>query len=283
MIAFLQARWYRKFNGIRPVDFIVIHDEEYPESDNSAEAIAQMFHTTTRPASAHQVHDANSTVQCVLDNDVAYHAPPNERSIGHEHDGYAHQTREEWLDPKGKLTLELSAAQVAEDCHQHNIPIVKLSPSDLLAGKRGICGHVDVSNAWHQTTHTDPGTQFPWDYYLDRVRYYYNSGSPLPLPDPPMVISPPRYIGMLGNKRVAERFISVSGLDNDGNGFVDTGLPWNGSAISASLAYKADIVANGYTRAPSFQFYNWAGQLRIVMTGGKPKMEPFNIRLVTAE
>lgn len=176
---FLQAQRYQHYSGQREIRFIVIHDEEYPEGINSAEAIAHMFHTTSQPKSAHFVHDANSTVQCVLENDIAYHAPPNGFSIGHEHDGYARQTRDQWLDDASKASLERSAKMVAGQCIRYGLPVRKIGPSELLAGEKGICGHADVSEAWHQTTHTDPGTDFPWDYYLSRVEFYYNAPSNL--------------------------------------------------------------------------------------------------------
>lgn len=159
--------------GNTPVTRIVIHDEEYPEKPTSAEEVAQFFHNQPRNSSgssAHLVVDNNSIVQCVHFTDRAWHAPPNGGSIGLEHSGYSHETRDEWLDPYGIDMLHLSAAAVAQLCHQFDIPIVKLSVADLLAGKRGICGHADVSAAWHQSTHTDPGPSFPWDLYLPWVR-----------------------------------------------------------------------------------------------------------------
>lgn len=41
---------------------------------------------------------------------------------------------------------------------------------ELKAGHKGLAGHVDVTNAFHQTTHTDPGDHFPWNRYLDMVQ-----------------------------------------------------------------------------------------------------------------
>jgi len=38
--------------------------------------------------------------------------------------------------------------------------------ADLKAGKRGVCGHVDVTDAWHQSDHDDPGPWFPWDKFM---------------------------------------------------------------------------------------------------------------------
>jgi hypothetical protein len=41
---------------------------------------------------------------------------------------------------------------------------------DLLAGRRGITGHSEVSAAYGRTDHWDPGPGFPVDGFLDRVR-----------------------------------------------------------------------------------------------------------------
>ena len=38
--------------------------------------------------------------------------------------------------------------------------------ADLKAGKRGVCGHTDVTDAWHQSDHDDPGPWFPWDRFM---------------------------------------------------------------------------------------------------------------------
>jgi hypothetical protein len=168
---FLQARYTGGAQS--KISRIVIHDEEYREGPDSAERIAQYFHTMPdgRKASAHFTCDSNSIIQCVKESVVAYHAPPNADSIGIEHDGYMHQTREEWLDAAhGVPMLKLSAKLTAELCKRHGIPIRKLSWADLRTGKKGICGHVDVSNAFHKTDHGDPGAGFPWDWYLEWVR-----------------------------------------------------------------------------------------------------------------
>lgn len=178
--------------GNTPVTRIVIHDEEYPEKPTSAEEIAQFFHNQPRNSSgssAHLVVDDNSIVQCVHFTDRAWHAPPNTGSIGLEHSGYSHESRDEWLDPYGIAMLRLSAAAVAQLCHQFDIPIRKLSAAELAANPqaRGICGHADVSAAFHQSTHTDPGPNFPWDVYLPWVASAY-APQPAPEEDPDMAI-----------------------------------------------------------------------------------------------
>jgi hypothetical protein len=66
--------------------------------------------------------------------------------------------------------LRLSAGLVAELLQKYDLPAEFLSPDELRAGKRGITTHANVSKAFGQTTHTDPGPDFPIGWYMDRVR-----------------------------------------------------------------------------------------------------------------
>ena len=170
-IPFIEARNYTKGRS-GPVDLIVIHTMESPEKPDTAESVAKWFAGPTAPqASAHYCIDSNSIVQCVKDTDVAWHAPgANSNGIGLEHAGRAAQTAKDWSDPYSKAMLELSAGLTARLCKEHKIPVTWLRPADLLAGKRGITGHADVSRAFKRSDHTDPGTSFPIERYLALVK-----------------------------------------------------------------------------------------------------------------
>jgi hypothetical protein len=176
--AFLQARWYRK-GGNLPVVRVVIHDEEHPFDDRSAEGVARMFSTSSRAASCHWCVDANSEVGCVHEEDVAYHAPPNAHSVGIERDGYATFTRDQWLSPYGRAAGLRQAQLAAEICVRHKIKPQRLTVAQLRqqgalleADKpvpydlTGICAHDDIRVAFGKTTHTDPGPGFPWDEFM---------------------------------------------------------------------------------------------------------------------
>jgi hypothetical protein len=52
---------------------------------------------------------------------------------------------------------------------RHHLPIVHLSVADLLAGKTGTTGHAEVTDAWHQSDHTDPGPDFPWAGFITLI------------------------------------------------------------------------------------------------------------------
>lgn len=84
------------------------------------------------------------------------------------HEGYARFTRAEWL-AKG-ASLERAAQRIAAWHKAYGIPLVRISAADLKAGKRGIAGHADVSTAWRETNHTDPGGGYPYDVVIARAK-----------------------------------------------------------------------------------------------------------------
>jgi N-acetyl-anhydromuramyl-L-alanine amidase AmpD len=170
-IPFVQARNFTKGRS-NHIDVLVIHTMESPEKPDTAESVANWFAGTTAPqASAHYCIDSNSIVQSVRDTDVAWHAPgANHNGLGFEHAGRAAQTQHDWSDDYSTKMLELSAQLVADKCRQYDIPPVWLRTADLRAGKRGITGHVQVSEAFKRSDHHDPGTQFPIEAYLKLVK-----------------------------------------------------------------------------------------------------------------
>jgi N-acetyl-anhydromuramyl-L-alanine amidase AmpD len=167
--AFVPAKYFKRGGNLPPTR-VVIHDMEAPEKGDTAESTAAYFQRITTPASAHYCIDNNSIVQCVHEGDVAYHAPPNTGSIGLEHAGYANQSMTDWLDDYGKQMLDVSAALTADICKRYSIPIQYIDAAGLLAGKHGITTHAQVSQAWHQSDHSDPGPNFPMAQYLDMIR-----------------------------------------------------------------------------------------------------------------
>jgi hypothetical protein len=144
----------------------------YPRESapGTAAATARYFATQAAGGSAHYIHDAGGDEEhCVPENVIAWHAPPNPQSIGDEICGEPTYTREQWLSDQVWPAVLASAVRCREVCDRYGIPKVKLGPADLLAGAHGVCGHVDVSNTWHQSTHWDPGPNFPWDRYMAAV------------------------------------------------------------------------------------------------------------------
>ncbi len=169
----VKARFFRQIEGRRKVRVIVIHSMEAPEKGETAENVARFFQNTDSPASAHLCIDNNSIVQCVFDNNVAFAAPGcNHDGIQLELAGFARQTREEWMDAFSILMLENAANAAAQYCLKYDIPPVHLTNAELKSGEKGIVGHVQATQVFKISTHTDPGDGFPWDHFIARVAHH---------------------------------------------------------------------------------------------------------------
>jgi N-acetyl-anhydromuramyl-L-alanine amidase AmpD len=173
------AAWGKGRDG-KGVRYIVIHYTAGAERSTSAEDGAAYDRRRTDGTSTHYFVDQNSIVQCVLTKDRANAARHRGNRLGIQYElcGTA-QTRAQWLDAASLATLKLAAKQVARDCLKYDIPARRLTVAETRAawtkfpaGLKGIVGHVDVTNAYPEDggDHTDPGTGFPWDVFLDLVQ-----------------------------------------------------------------------------------------------------------------
>jgi len=154
-----------------PPIWIVMHDMEATERATCAEDTAQYFHTGAggRSVSSHYCCDDNSIVQCVRLKDSAWtvgNRPGNNRGINYELCGFASQTRDQWLDAFGEAMFERVAVIIRSDAARYNIPLVRRTVAELKAWKPGVTSHNDLREAFGNTTHTDPGANFPWDYFI---------------------------------------------------------------------------------------------------------------------
>ncbi len=155
----------------RAIRVVVIHTMEIPERDDAAQVCARWFANPASEVSAHYCVDAETTIQCVHEDDIAWHARGgNTNSIGIELAGYAGQRTLGWSDAFSRAVVERAATLVADVCARHGIPIRRLHAADLVAGRRGIAGHADVSAAFRKSDHWDPGPDFPWERLLRLAR-----------------------------------------------------------------------------------------------------------------
>ena len=155
----------------RTFDVVVMHTMEIAERPDAAMICARWFATSVSKVSAHYCVDAQTVVQCVREKDVAWHARGgNTHSIGVELAGFARQTTHAWEDAYSTGVLGHASVLVANVCRRRRIPIRWLSADDLPAGRRGITGHAQVSEAFGKSGHWDPGPGFPVESFLDRVR-----------------------------------------------------------------------------------------------------------------
>lgn len=156
------------------VQVIVIHTTEGSEHGQSAEDGAAYDARRTDGTSTHYFHDSNSTVQCVRTEDKAHTARANGNRIGIQHElcGDAGDSAAEWADTYHEAMLRVVAKQCARDAKKWGIPVRKITPTQVRAGVKGFCGHVDITNAFPEDkgTHTDPGRNFPWTHFLALVQ-----------------------------------------------------------------------------------------------------------------
>ncbi len=158
---------------------VVIH-----ATDNTASAHDEAEYATRRPdeTSAHFYVDDRSAFRALPLGDIAFgcFSMGNSRSVQFELCGLSNQISD--------ATMRNAAPLVAEVCRLYGLPIERLSPADLVAGRKGVCGHLDVTQAWHQGDHTDPGSSFPWSTFLSYVQAA--SGEPVSPGLPPSTIAP---------------------------------------------------------------------------------------------
>lgn len=150
---------------------IVIHSTDGSEGLRSAEDGAAYDARRTDGTSTHYFHDQDSTIQCVYTYDRANHARATGNRIGiaHELCGMGGQTAAQWHDAASIGTLLQAAKQCARDAKKYGIPRRRLTPAQLRNGEKGFAGHVDITNAFAESTHTDPGPGFPWTEFLAMV------------------------------------------------------------------------------------------------------------------
>lgn len=174
--------------GNLPIHRIVVHCTAGTDAGNAL-GTAAYFRSSAATGSAHAVTDPNKTVICATDDVVCWHAPPNPHSLGIEIEcSLANNGQGHWSLPSHVTMMHHAAKWTAEKCKLHGIPVHRLTVAELQKNPNalGICGHVDVTNAFHQSTHTDPGPYFPWAQFMGWVQDEYNALGvpPTPIPTP---------------------------------------------------------------------------------------------------
>lgn len=147
----------------KPIHRIVIHETQSPCEHGAARATGRYFRTTDRDASAHYIVDPGEVVQSVYDSVVAFHAPPNQHSLGVELCGFSDNNKARWRSSNRVAMRRRAQKLVAQLCLAYDVPPYFRSARQLRAGARGVTTHAQVSEAWHQTSHWDPGA---WPRYL---------------------------------------------------------------------------------------------------------------------
>ncbi|MGZ6836788.1 MAG: N-acetylmuramoyl-L-alanine amidase [Blastococcus sp.] len=169
-----------------PVTRIVMHATVSPCERGGARSVARYFQSPQAGGLAHYVVDPSEVVQCCKEDVCAWHAPPNHGSIGVELCDPMSGPDSRWTDDPHARMLARAAVLVADLCKRLGVPVVYVDAAGLSAGRHGITTHAEVSAAFHQSDHTDPGPAFPMARFLDLVRAANQPAvKPTPAPTPP--------------------------------------------------------------------------------------------------
>lgn len=150
------------------IKWIVIHDTE--SGANTARGVARYFKSSSAQGSAHLVVDDYECYRCLSNTTIPWGAPgANTKGFHIELCGYARWTRQQWLDHL--RTIKRAAYKTALHAKKFNIPITFRRAYGLKKGYRGITTHAECSKAFGGN-HTDPGSNFPMDIFLELVKEY---------------------------------------------------------------------------------------------------------------
>lgn len=164
---------------------LVLHATVSPCVVGGARGVASYFQRSSAGGLAHYVVDPSEVVQCAPETLATWGAPPNSHSLHIELCDPQTGDPARWGDANHQAMLALAAPLIRDVCQRHNLPTVYVNAAGLLAGMRGITTHADVSAAWHQTDHTDPGSGFPMTAFLAAVNAPVSSHVVTPPVTPP--------------------------------------------------------------------------------------------------
>lgn len=173
----VDANWAQKFGfghprSTRGLQGICIHTTEN-QLGTKAENVAQ-YQINTQTGSYHVLVDntENDNINSLRENTddwLTWSAGTrgNQIAVHLSFVCYSAMSRDQWLG--ATRMLNEGADVVAYWCRKFDIPVEKIGPAELRLGRRGIFGHADVSGAWREVDHVDPGKNFPWDVFLQMV------------------------------------------------------------------------------------------------------------------
>lgn len=168
----------------KPIRRVVIHSAVMPCEPGRARQLGAMNRSGSTGGSWHYAVDPAEVLQCSYDSVVCWHAPPNGGSLGIEMTdwpgpvpGMKRRTRAwvaarrawRWAKPAQRRMLRRTADLTAELCLAYGLPLRFVSARGLRAGRRGVTTHAEVTKAWGQSDHWDPGW-WPRRLFMRRVR-----------------------------------------------------------------------------------------------------------------
>jgi hypothetical protein len=147
----------------------VVHVNVGPEIEHGAQGLATFLeHNGSDGGGYHHIIDDHEKIRIARDDQLVYGAKGGGANLLGLHYciiGSADQTAQQWMDPYSVSAMVICADQIRNDCDSKSIAKVH-TPGSF----SGVCGHHDVTLAFHVVGgHYDPGTNFPWNYFMQLV------------------------------------------------------------------------------------------------------------------
>jgi len=169
-----------------PPHMDVIHSTEGPMSRGNALALAQNWFGRPESqggagTSTTGIFDPGDSVRMLDEHTIPFHVGPdgNPVSSGDEHCGSVNLTTAQWLSADGREMLDRSAKVKAQRAIARHWTLAEcrwLTLSQVAARNvNGFCTHNDIRLALGGTTHSDPGRNFPYSWYMGRIRFWYQT------------------------------------------------------------------------------------------------------------
>lgn len=177
-LPYIDARFYRRADRRSAALWIVIHATHGAEGIGKARQGARELADLppNAPAqkrrSAHAFVDTSEVMQCVPWTCEAWHCGQTGNRLGEgiELCGRADQTLEQWLDAKSLPMLAIAARLVRARCDANGLPLEWVTHGGLRKYRGGITSHHEISTAFGESSHWDPGPGFPIAAFLEAVR-----------------------------------------------------------------------------------------------------------------
>lgn len=141
---------------------IVIHTTEGDTLDSALGALRVKDASSPDGKSYHTIIDPSGKESRYVPDSMGARATfstGNERGL---HVALVGRSGQQWSNDQ----LSTLAARIKEWSDKFSIPLQKIDGAALRSGAKGVVGHIDVSNAWKETDHTDPGSEFPYQQVL---------------------------------------------------------------------------------------------------------------------
>lgn len=194
--------------GNKPIHRIVIHETQSSTRRGAARSIADYFRSSAAGGSTQYVVDPDEAIQSGYDDLICWGAPPNPHSLHIEMCAVSSWNLSKWfggklpagvrevddedrredldpgpakrflnifrtMTPAYRKMLDRTARLTAELCLHYGIPPYFRKAGELRDGRHGVTTHRQVSLAWGQSSHWDPGA-WPRRAFMRRVRRYYD-------------------------------------------------------------------------------------------------------------